>query len=134
MNDEQLIPRDADPELAALFQRSRAEEIWPEPANAASMIWWRARAADLVAGEIRRREWLVRPLAEARTAAGIAALAAVEVGIVQGGLALLERFPGLEKTLAGAGFSPLTVAVLVLAIPPTLALLYRFRPNAPEML
>ena len=130
---EQLTPRDHDPDLAALFQRSRQQEVWPEPANAASMIWWRARAADLVAGELRRREWLVRPLTEARTAAGLAALAAVELGIFQGGIALLERFPVLERTLAGAGLSPLTVAILTLAIPPTLALLHRFRTNTSEM-
>lgn len=130
---EQPTPRDHDLDLAALFRRSREQEVWPEPANAASMIWWRARAADLVAGEIRRREWLVRPLTKARTAAGIAALAALELSIFQGGVALLERFPDIEKTLAGAGFSPLTAAILALAIPPTLALLHRFRANTSEM-
>ena len=123
----QSNPRDQDLELTALFQRSREEEVWPEPANAASMIWWRARAAALVADEIRRRERLVRPLAKARLAAGIAALAAVELGIFQGGAALMERFPVVEKTLAGAGFTPLTAAILALAIPPTLALFQRFR-------
>jgi hypothetical protein len=130
---EQPTHSDHDLDLAALFQRSREEEVWPEPANAASMIWWRAQAADLVAREIRRREWLVRPLAKARIAAGIAALAAVELSLFQGGLALVERFPAIEKTLAGAGFSPLTAAVLTLAIPPTLALLHRFRTHTSEM-
>jgi hypothetical protein len=131
--NEPTTPRDHDQELTALVRRSREEEVWPEPANAASMIWWRARAAELVAGEIRRREWLVRPLAKGRLMAGIAALAAVELSLVEGGAALMERFPVIEKTLAGAGFSPLTAAILALAIPPTLALLHRFRANTPEM-
>ena len=125
--NEQSTSRDHDPELAALFRRSREEEAWPEPANAASMIWWRARAAELVAGEIRRREWLERPLAAARNVAGIAALAAVELGIFQGGLALLNSSPDLKKTLAAAGFTPLSTVILALAIPPAFALLHRFR-------
>lgn len=126
--NEPTAPQDLDQELAAMFRRSREEEVWPEAsANAASMIWWRAQAAELVAGEVRRRERLVRPLAKGRLVAGIAALAAVELSLFQGGAALLERFPVVEKTLAGAGFTPLTVAVLALAIPPTLALLHRFR-------
>lgn len=126
--NEPTASQDLDQELAAMFRRSREEEVWPEgPANAASMIWWRAQAAELVAGEIRRRERLVRPLAKGRLVAGIAALAAVELSLFQGGAALMERFPVVEKTLEGAGFTPLTVAVLALAIPPTLAFLHRFR-------
>lgn len=125
--NEQAPPRDQDPELAALFQRSREEEVWPEPANAASMIWWRARAAELVRREIEERDQLARPLAAARNAAALAALAAVELGIFKGWFTLLERFPDIEKSLAGTGFTPLMAAVLALAIPPTLALLHRFR-------
>ena len=125
--NEQPVPRDHELELAALFQRSREEEVWSEPANAASMIWWRARAAELVSTEIRRRERLERPLAAARNMAALAALAAVELGVIQGGLTLMERFPDLEKMLAGAGFTPLTAALLALAIPPAVVLLHRFR-------
>ena len=127
MND-QPIPFDSDDaELTALFRRSREEEIWSAPANAASMIWWRAQAADLVASEIRRQEGLTRPLTAARNVAAVAALAAVELGIFQIGAVLLDSFPNFEKALTSAGLTPSTAAILALAIPPTLALLHRFR-------
>ncbi|HEX6899058.1 MAG TPA: hypothetical protein VF789_05065 [Thermoanaerobaculia bacterium] len=127
MND-QPTPFDSDDvELTALFRRSREEEVWTEPANAASMIWWRAQAADLVAGEIRRKEGLIRPLTAARDVAAVAALAAVELAIFQGGAVLLDSFPDFGKALASAGLTPLTAAILALAIPPTLALLHHFR-------
>jgi hypothetical protein len=127
MNDQPTPFDPEEAELAALFRRSREEEVWTEPANAASMIWWRAQAADLVAGEIRRQEGLARPLRAARNVAAVTALAAVELGIFQVGAALLDSFPDFEKTLAAAGLTPLTAAILALAIPPTLALLHRFR-------
>jgi hypothetical protein len=127
MNDQPTPFDTEETELVALFRRSREEEVWSEPANAASMIWWRAQAADLVAGEIRRQERLAQPLKAARNVAAVTALAAVEVGIFQIGAALLDSFPDFEKTLAAAGFTPMTAAILALAIPPTLALLHRFR-------
>lgn len=127
MND-QLTPFDPDDaELTALFRRSREEEVWSGPANAASMIWWRAQAADLVASEIRRQEGLTRPLTAARNVAAVTALAAVELGIFQAGAFLLDSFPDFGKALASTGLTPLTAAILALAIPPTLALLHRFR-------
>lgn len=127
MNDQPTSFDPDDAELTALFRRSREEEVWNEPANAASMIWWRAQAADLVAGEIRRQEGLIRPLKAARNVAAVAALAAVELGIFQAGMALLDSFPDFGKALASTGLTPLTAAILALAIPPTLALLHRFR-------
>lgn len=127
MNDQPTLFDPEDAELAALFRRSRDEEVWSAPANAASMIWWRAQAADLIASELRRQEGLTRPLTAARNVAAVTALAAVELGIFQAGAALLDSFPGFKEALASTGLTPLTAAILALAIPPTLALLHRFR-------
>lgn len=113
-----------DDELNEIFRRSRDEERWPEPLPAPAAIWWRARAADLLAGEIRQRERKIRPLAVARGLAGLAALVAGELGVLEG----FSRLPAeVGKTLATAGLSPGVLALLALAALPTAALLARFR-------
>ncbi|HTG33020.1 MAG TPA: hypothetical protein VLB76_08820 [Thermoanaerobaculia bacterium] len=117
-----------DDELTEIFRHSRDEERWPEPLPAPAAIWWRARAADLLAGEIRQRERKIRPLAVARGLASLAALVAAELGILEGFFRLPEEF---GKTLTAAGLSPWTVTLLILAAVPTAALIYRLRREAP---
>lgn len=111
-----------DSELTDLFRHSRDEERWPEPLPDPAMIWWRARAADLVAAELLQRKRRTRPLAVARSLAGIAALVAAELGVLEGFFKLPEE---LGKTLAAEGFSPGTAVLLLLAAVPTAALVYR---------
>jgi hypothetical protein len=113
-----------DDELTELFRHSRDEERWPEPLPTPAAIWWRARAADLLAEEIRQRERKTWPLAAARNLAGITALVAAELGVLEGFFSLPEQ---VGKTLADAGLSPGTLALLTLTALPTAALLALFR-------
>ena len=117
-----------DDELNEIFRRSRDQERWPEPLLAPAAIWWRARAADLLAGELRQRERQIRPLAVARGLAGLAALVAAELGVLEGFFKMPEE---LGKALTAAGLSPGTLALLALAALPTAALLYRLRGKTP---
>ena len=118
-----------DPELTDLFRRSRDEESWHEPLPDPGMIWRRARAADLLAEELRRRERKTWPLAAARNVAGIAILVAAELGVLEG---FFEMPAEWGKTLAAAGLSPWTVMLLVAAALPTVALVHRLRRETPE--
>jgi hypothetical protein len=113
-----------DDELIEIFGRSRDEERWPEPLPAPAAIWWRARAADLLAGELHQRERKTRPLATARNLAGLAALVAAELGVLEGFSRLPEE---IGKTLTTAGLSPWTATLLIIVAVPTAALLLRFR-------
>jgi hypothetical protein len=113
-----------DDELIDLFHRSRDEERWPEPLPTPAVIWWRAKATDLLAEEIRQRERKTWPLAAARNLAGLAALVAAELGVLEGFFSLPEQ---VGKTLTAAGLSPWTATFLTLAALPTAALLVRFR-------
>jgi hypothetical protein len=113
-----------DDELIDLFRRSRDGERWPEPLPAPAAIWWRARAADLLAEEIRQRERKTRPLAAARGLAGLAALVAAELGVLEGFFSLPRQ---VGETLTAAGLSPWTATLLTLAVLPTAVLLARFR-------
>jgi hypothetical protein len=113
-----------DDELTELFRHSRDEERWPEPLPAPAAIWWRARAADLLAEEIGQRERKTRPLAAARSLAGLAALVAAELGVLEGFSRLPEQ---VGKTLTASGLSPWTATFLTLAALPTAALLHRLR-------
>jgi hypothetical protein len=115
-------------ELNEIFRRSRDEERWPEPLPAPAAIWWRARAADLLAGEIQQRERKIRPLAMARGLAGLAALVAAELGVLEG----FSRLPAeVGKTLVTADLSPGTLALLALAALPTATLIFRLRRETP---
>lgn len=117
-----------DDELNEIFRRSRDEERWPEPLPAPAAIWWRARAADLLAEEIRQRERKTRPLALARGLAGLTALVAAELGVLEG-LSRLSAEVG--KTLATAGLSPGALALLALTALPTATLILRLRRETP---
>ena len=117
-----------DEELTEIFRRSLDEERWPEPLPAPAAIWWRARAADLLAGEIRQRERKIRPLAVARGLASLAALVAAELGVLEG----FSRLPvEVGKTLTTAGLSPGALALLALVALPTATLVFRLRREAP---
>ena len=119
-----------DDELNEIFRRSRDEERWPEPLPAPAAIWWRARAADLLAGELRQRERKIRPLAVARGLAGLAALVAAELGVLEG----FSRLPAeVGKTLATAGLSPGALMLLALATLPTVTLILRLRRETPRV-
>ena len=117
-----------DDELIELFRRSRDEERWPEPLPAPAAIWWRARAADLLAGEICQRERKIRPLAVARGLAGLAALVAAELGVLEGFFKMPEE---LGKAMTAAGLSPWTATLLIIAAVPTATLILRLRREAP---
>jgi hypothetical protein len=113
-----------DAELSKLFQESLETERWPEPPPDPAAIWWRARAADLLAEELRQRERRTRPLAAARSLAGLAALLAAGLGVLGG---YLELPAEAGKAFAAAGLSPGTAALLALAALPTGALLVHLR-------
>ena len=118
-----------DDELNEIFRRSRDEERWLEPLPAPAAIWWRARAADLLAGEIRQRERKIRPLAVARGLAGLTALVAAELGVLEGFFKMPEE---LGKALTAAGLSPGTATLLIIAAVPTATLVFRLRREAPR--
>jgi hypothetical protein len=118
-----------DDELNELFRRSRDAERWPEPLPAPAPIWWRARAEDLLAEELRQRERKIRPLAVARNLAGLAALVAAELGVLEGFSRLPEE---VGKTLATAGLSPGALALLALTALPTVTLIFRLRREMPR--
>jgi len=114
-------------ELRNLFQRSRNEERWPEPLPDPAALWRRARAADLLAKELRRRERAASPLLTARRLAGWAALVAAELAALAGFSEIPK--PALDA-LVNAGVSPWTVALLTLAALPAATLVYRMRREA----
>lgn len=114
-------------ELRDLFQRSRNEESWREPPPDPAAIWRRARAAGLLAEELRRRERAARPLLTARRLAGWAALVAAELAVLAGFSEIPK--PALE-TLVNAGVAPWTAALLTLAALPAATLVYRMRREA----
>jgi hypothetical protein len=114
-------------ELRNLFQRSRREERWPEPLPDPAALWRRARAADLLAEELRRRERAARPLLTARRLAGWATLVAAELAVLAGFSEIPK--PALDA-LVNAGVSPWTAALLTLAALPAATLVHRMRREA----
>jgi len=106
---------DDDP-LTALFAESRRQEIWPQTPDAPAQIWRRARTADLLDEEIRRRRDRHLPLAFGRRVAGIAALLAGEA-------LLLEAVAALPDPALGAvGLTSTTAALLALVALPAVIL------------
>jgi hypothetical protein len=119
-------PREHDAELAELFAESRREEIWQEEPHAAAAIWWRARADELMSGEIQSRQRQARPLMLGRLTAAFSVMAALVLGLFQFVQTLPQQSPELQEMFAGLTFSPLSAALLALAAVTALGLLQFF--------
>jgi hypothetical protein len=119
-------PGEHDAELAELFAQSKREEIWQEDPHAASAIWWRARADELISEEIQRRQRRARPLILGRLIAAVAVTAAIALGIFQFVQALPGQSLEIQEMFAGVAYSPLSAALLALASAPALGLLQFF--------
>jgi hypothetical protein len=109
------LPSEHDAELAALFAQSRQEETWQEEPSAASAIWLRARADELMSEEIEKRQWRARPLLVGRLIAAGFAGAAIVLGSFQAA-------PALPRD---TNLAPGSVALLVLVALPALCLIQR---------
>lgn len=118
-------PGEHDAELADLFARSKREETWQEDPSAASEIWWRARADELMSEEIQRCQRRARPLILGRLIAAAAMLAAIALGIFQFVQALPWQSREIQEMFAGVTFSPLSAALLALVALPALGLIQR---------
>jgi hypothetical protein len=119
-------PREHDAELAKLFAQSKRDESWQENPSAASAIWWRARADELMSDEIQRRRRQARPLILGRLIAAVSVTVAIAIGIFQFVQALPRQSPEIREMFAGVTFSPLSAALLALAAVPALGLLQFF--------
>lgn len=110
-------PRDQDDVLlSARFVASRREEIWPQKPAMPAQIWRRARTAELLDEEIRRRRERQLPLTLGRRAAAIAVLLAGEA-------LLLDAVAALpDQALGTMGLTSTTAALLALVTLPAMAL------------
>ncbi|HEV7506164.1 MAG TPA: hypothetical protein VGS07_14740 [Thermoanaerobaculia bacterium] len=118
--------REHDAELAELFAQSKREETWQEEPHAAAAIWLRARADELMSGEIQSRQRRARPLMLGWLIAAVSVMAAVVLGLFQFVQTLPQQSPELQEMFAGLAFSPLSAALLALAAVPALGLLQFF--------
>jgi hypothetical protein len=103
-------------DLTALFAKSRHQETWPQTPDLPAQIWRRARTAELLDAEIRRREARRRPLLFGRRAAGLAALLAGEALLLEA----VAAFP--DQALGSVGLTSTTAALLALVLLPAVAL------------
>jgi len=108
-------------DLAVLFAESRRKEDWPQTPELPAQIWRRARTAELLDEEIRRRERRQRPVIFGRRAAGIAALLGGEALLLEA-LATLQ-----DQTLGSVGLTPTTAALLALVALPAVILTVSMR-------
>jgi hypothetical protein len=105
-----------DAALAARFTESLRQEVWPQTPGTPAHIWRRARTAELLDQEIRRRNERQRPLFLGRSAAALAALLAGEALLFD----TVATLP--DQTLVTVGLTPTTAALLALVTLPALAL------------
>jgi len=103
-------------DLAALFAESRSQENWPQTPDRPAQIWRRARTAELLDEEIRRRRERQRPLAFGRRAAAVAVLLAGEALLLEA----VAAFP--DQALGSVGLTSTTAALLALVALPAVAL------------
>jgi len=105
-----------DGHLTALFAESRRQEVWPQTPDLPAQIWRRARTAELLDQEIRRRRERELPFVLGRRVAGLAALLAGEA-------LLLEAAASLpDQALGSVGLTSTTAALLALVALPAFAL------------
>jgi len=105
-----------DDHLTALFAESRRQEAWPQMPDRPAQIWRRARTAELLDAEIRRRRERRLPLVLGRRAAAVAALLAGEALLLEA----VATFP--DQTLGNVGLTSTTAALLALVALPAVAL------------
>jgi hypothetical protein len=102
--------------LSARFTESLRQEVWPQTPGAPAHIWRRARTAELLDQEIRRRRERRRPVIFGRSAAMLAALLAGEAFLLDA----VASFP--DQALGSVGLTSTTAALLTLVTLPALAL------------
>lgn len=117
-------PREHDARLSALFAESRRQEVWPQASDGPARLWHRARTAELLDEEIRRRRESQLPLTLGRRAAAVAALLAGEALLLDA----IEALP--DQALGSVGLTPTTAALLALVSLPALALAAYLRRQA----
>jgi hypothetical protein len=117
-------PREQDAHLAALFSDSLRQEAWPQTPNVPDRIWRRARTAELLDEEIRRRNERQRPVIFGRRIAAVAALLAGEALLLEA----VATFP--DQALGTVGLTPATAALLALVTLPAVALAAYLRREA----
>jgi len=105
-----------DDSLTALFAASRRQEVWPQTPDRPAQIWRRARTAELLDEELRRRRERGLPLVLGRRAAAVAALLAGEALMLEA----VATFP--DQALGSVGLTPTTAALLALVALPAFAL------------
>jgi len=105
-----------DDPLTALFAESRRQEVWPQTPDRPAQIWRRARTAELLDEEIRRRRERELPFAFGRRVAAVAVLLAGEALLLEA----VATFP--DQTLGSVGLTSTTAALLALVALPAVAL------------
>jgi hypothetical protein len=116
-------PREHDAFLSARFTESLRQEVWPQTPGLPARLWHRARTAELLDEEIRRRRERELPLTLGRRAAVLAALLAGEA-------LLLDAVATLpDQTLGTVGLTPTTAALLALVTLPAAVLVAVLRPG-----
>jgi hypothetical protein len=102
--------------LSARFTESLRQEVWPQTPGAPAHIWRRARTAELLDQEIRRRNERQRPVIFGRRIAAVAALLAGEALLLDA----VATFP--DQALGSVGLTSMTASLLALVTLPALAL------------